>query len=224
MTCCKKCGNTVRDNACFCPKCGTKIQNPASKQDSFPNFVSGGFQTDYNSPIGHKKAGWNVAQKRNLMIAISVLMGVVLLVIGIRVLGNGKDNEKENEKYSLIGTWYSEDTVNLEKGIREVLEDKAGLSNGMIDAVMELSGLDYLGDIAITFTESGGMRFSASKVSFEVGKFSYEDIGNNTMLLKYGLQVPVVGDISIAYEAKYTLKKDSLTLDLFGVETKFRRK
>ena len=42
-------------------------------------------------------------------------------------------------------------------------------------------------------------------------------------MLKYAIDVPVVGEIAVSYQAKYTLDKDRLTLDLFGQKAKFRR-
>lgn len=214
---CKKCGNDIKDGASFCPKCGEKVEvlsgkTPASMQPGMPWAGTGTLPAQ-------KKPGLTGGQKKVTGIAVGAVVVVLLLIFLISRLGRGE----EQVVYSLTGTWYSEDAVNLENAISSLLSEKAGLEGWIVDSVMEMTGLSYLGDITVTFDESGGLWLGGGGLAITIGSFSYQKIDDNTLMLKYAIDVPVVGEIAVSYQAKYTLDKDRLTLDLFGQKAKFRR-
>lgn len=60
-------------------------------------------------------------------------------------------------------------------------------------------------------------------VAVSIGSFSYEKLSDRALMLKYSLSLPIVGEISASYQASYSVSKDRLTLDLFGIRTTFKR-
>lgn len=214
---CKKCGNDIKDGVGFCPKCGEKVEAFSGKAPA--NMQPGMSWAGTGTLPAQKKPGLTGGQKKMIVIAAGVVVVVLLLIFLIPRLGRGE----EQVVYSLTGTWYSEDAVNLENAISGLLSEEAGLEDWIVDSVMEMTGLSYLGDITVTFDESGGLWLGGGGLAITIGSFSYQKMEDNTLMLKYAIDVPVVGEIAVSYQAKYTLDKDSLTLDLFGQKAKFRR-
>lgn len=217
---CKKCGKEVKDGAGFCPKCGEKV-NAVSGQAQAPAAMGAGMAWTGASAVPvqtQKKPGLTDEQKKGIVIAAgAAVVALVLILLVVRLLRGG------NESYSLVGTWNSEDAVNLEKAIANLLSEEAELDDWAIDGIMEMTGLSSLGDVTVTFDEDGSLWIGGEDISFTIGVFSYQKINKNTLMLKLTLDVPVVGELSASYRAKYSLGKDSLTLDLFGAKAEFTR-
>ena len=216
---CKKCGSSIKDGSGFCPKCGEKVSTVSNQA---PGGMGPGMPWAGVQPVqmpAQKKPGLTDGQKKMIPIVAGVIVVLFLLIAVIPKLGRGGGEAS----YSLSGTWSSEDAVNLEKAISGLLSEEAGLDDWVIEGVMEVTGLSYLGDLTVTFDESGGLWIGGTGLSVSVGSFTYQKISDDMLMLKYALNVPIVGEIAVSYRAKYTLGKDRLTLDLFGVKAKFRR-
>lgn len=214
---CKKCGSTVRDGAEFCPKCGERMSRSAGgsmNQSGSPSVLS---KTDQGAS---KQKSMNAGTKKLLLIAGGVVVLLIILFLILRMVsGGGK------ESYSLEGTWTSEDAADIEEAIRSLLINEAGIPDWTVDMIMEATGVEYLGDAYVTFSEDGSLWFGdgGTGMAFSIGSFSYEKTGDGTLMLKYSLSLPFVGDVTASYQANYSVSKDRLTLDLFGIQTRFRR-
>lgn len=207
---CNGCGSNIKDGTVFCPKCGQRLKKLPEESRAFTSAVPNAPQKQLSVLQIHKKA---------VIVVAGIVVILLILILAISKRGSGEDREA----YSLVGIWTSEDAVNLENAVSKLLSEEAGLPDWAIDTVMELTGISYLSDVTVTFDEYGGLRVGGGGIAVTVGTFSYEKINDNTLSLKYALDVPIVGEVSIAYQAKYSLGKDRLTLDLFGVKAKFRR-
>lgn len=213
---CKKCGSTVKDGADFCPKCGERLAPSAgggmNQAGSLPVLTQTG-------PGTLKLQSMNVGANKLLLIAGGAAVLLVVLFLIFRAASGGK------AEYSLEGTWTSEDAADIEEAMRSLLINEAGIPDWTVDIIMETTGAEYLGDAYVTFSEDGSLWFGGggTGLAVSIGSFSYEKISDSKLMLKYSLSLPIVGDISASYQAGYSVSKDRLTLDLFGIKTKFRR-
>ncbi len=211
---CKKCGSTVKDGADFCPKCGERLNHSKGSMS-----LSGSPSVLTQTALGALKLQtMNVKGKKLLITGGIVTLLVVLFLIFQMISGGGKAS------YSLEGTWTSEDAADIENAMRNLMLNEAGIPEWTVDMIMETTGAEYLGDAYVTFSEDGGLWFGGGTgLAVSIGSFSYEKISDSALMLKYSLSLPFVGDISASYQAKYSVSKDKLTLDLFGIRAKFRR-
>ena len=219
---CKKCGSAVRDGAGFCPKCGARINafagggmKSSDSMETSPGGSPGSFSTQ-TGPSTPKAPSVGTGNRKVLLLAGGAIVLVIVLFLLIRGIGGGRE-------YPLEGTWTSEDASKIENARRELLVSEAGLDKRIVDTVMESTGAGYPGDVSLTFSENGMLWFGGGGVAVSIGSFSYEKLSDRALMLKYSLSLPIVGEISASYQASYSVSKDRLTLDLFGIRTTFKR-
>lgn len=208
---CKKCGKSIKDNAVFCPHCGGKIK----KDEEILKFGRGSsgpttsFLTEQEKGRANIKHFAGKLQEKDKKKVIGVICGaVVFAAICIVLLAMKKEPE-----YSVVGEWSSEDLSNL----GSIMEEAVG--GGIVgEAVCYFIG-DALGEATVTFSESGQVYISFYDMSVSIGKLTYDIISSNRMRLAYEIEIPVIGNaVTASYNATFKVKKDTMTLDFFGVE------
>ncbi len=247
---CKKCGSKISDNAKFCPKCGavsgaggantdTGIygrapgsQGAEHTQQMMPGMDIGAWQ--YNRQTRPEKKGMDGKTKKILLISVIAILAAaavagmaVLTVSAVRKSHKSKD---EDEKASIVGEWKSEDAVNGERILYEMLADVLGLPDDIAEGLIEYLGLDdILGSMTVTFTPSGSIYLGID--SFSIGtlfSLEYEEMGDDRVIITvrtdgfslFGTSIP---SLSANYTADYTVTEDTLKIDFFGETIKFER-
>lgn len=234
---CKKCGQEIKAGVKYCQKCGNEVgsvlpqmqggsQASSSYQPMQPVRFdpNGQFQENSQPKLDSNKGNEN--NKRILFLCIGIAVIVLAAVlIALFVRGRDKGPEEEEVEVSLVGEWKSDDLVNLKSYMRSILIEK-GVPGIAADFVIEQMGMDSLGELTLTFTDSGSILVGMDGVSLSVGTFTYEELSEGRLLLNYQLNASILGTsipISIAYAADYTLERDSLGMDFFGCWISFSR-
>lgn len=222
---CKKCGSSMKDDAAFCPKCGEKT-GKMKPQTSSPvltempmSFGQPMVQQTQNVEQKQKKDFKLSEDQKKIALTVGIVIAVIAVIAGIIVLIIGLTSKKN----TIVGEWKSQDMVDLAGAISELLEAQ-GIAEWQAELVAAALGT-AADNITMTFTESGNMRIKIGSVSPSIGKFTYEDLGDE-IIINFECDATVFGfgiPINLSYTAKYSVDGDSMTLDLFGYRTKFSR-
>ena len=209
---CKNCGSPMEDGAAFCPNCGDKV-------------IPDGFQ-----PVGsmnnevYKQQQKGNQRKVFLAVGISAALLVVIAVVAVLAISLWSIGGKHVEQYSVVGEWYSRDAITFGEILQEQLAEQG--NNEIVTAVLSTMLGNLTGKLNLTFTDSGSVYIGIDNVLVSLGEFTYEDLGNNRMLLRWEMDISILGTglpISVAYRADYQVSKDTLQLDLFGHDVVFER-
>lgn len=193
---CVNCGKEIKDQAVFCPFCG---------------------QTTAASHIAVRDSSFGEDKKRKIVFGAAGIFIIIMLVLFIIVLTSG------SHKYSVIGKWKCDELTELDEIAGEILRQ-----NGVDDRVAELvQGLLQAGseNFYVTFTDSREMYFSVYGVSTSsLGSICWEQLSDKEIKLDYTLEIPVYRvPLNLSFTIGYELKKDSLTLSIYGYELHFTR-
>lgn len=220
---CNKCGKEIAGQARFCPICGQECA-PKKEDFVFQSYVD----TANQNP---KKENLKISledRKRLLQIAgiaAAIILVLVLVVVCIHHFVSGKSAEEASENFTIVGEWKSVTLMDMGEIFETALVSEAGLSEGIAETVVELSGIDNMEEIALTFTEGGNIYISSHGVGVGLGSMTYELLGDK-VCLQYSLDASAFGfnmPINISYTGKYKVDKDGMSLELFGYEMKFVR-
>ena len=229
---CKKCGSSIKDDAAFCPKCG---EMTGKMKPQTTSSVLTGMAMGFGQPMVQQTQ--NLEQKKDFKLSVNqkkmvLTVGIIIIVIAViagiiaLIIGLAANNKEEVEaEYSIVGEWKSEDLMDLEEMWIGILEE-GGVSRGVADLALSFTSIGKFAEATFTFTPSGYI-YVGDDVSLNFGSFSYEDMGNGKMLLKFdasdlsiiGISIPV----SVSYTAKYSVDKDSMTIDFFGYDARLIR-
>lgn len=227
---CKSCGAEIQDGAEFCPKCGKRtlgaIASPTGNIPSGSSFSlpSIGSQGQQPKQAASRKAGGNAPSKKVIVLAAAFIVVAAVILAGAMALRRGGSKKD----YSVVGVWQSNDSnlSQLEDCIVGLMVTEGGCPETIAYMIMDELGLGWLDEITLTLTESGRIYIGARDVSVGVGTITYEDMGNGRLLLSFTADVSVFGtgtSVTVSYNAKYSVDKDSMTLDLFGCKLDFDR-
>lgn len=229
---CKKCGSSVSEGASFCPKCGVKIERTAQKNTdvssgiTFTSLEPGtGLNGQYVQQSQDKKSGYKLTkdqQKLFLMIGIGVAVVALIAVIVALFLSRRASGDETVEEYSVVGEWHSRDMIALGEVLQNRLVEQG--DNQVISTIVAAMLGNATGEVNLTFTNSGNVYIGIDNVLVSIGEFTYEDLGNNRMLLQWKADISVLGTgvpIAVAYRANYQVTEDTLELDLFGYDAVF---
>jgi len=208
---CKKCGQEIKEGVKYCPKCGNETESTLSPARAGSQAIQ--FQQSGRSD--QKKNNRKRIVYLCTAVAVIVLAGII---IGLLI------KKKQDEEATIIGEWVSDDLVNLEDAIENILEG-AGVPSLAADLV-KLTSLGRLGELTLTFTNSGEILAGMDGMSLGVGKITYEEISEGRLLLKFELDASILGTsipIEAGYTADYTVSKNSMEIDFFGCEISFTR-
>lgn len=222
---CKKCGSNIKDDAAFCPKCGERTGK--MKPQTAPPVLTG-MPMSFGQPmaqqtqtVGQKpEKRFNLSEsQKKLMMKIGIAVVIVAVIVGIIAMIVNLVSKKN----TIVGEWKSQDLVDLADAFEGLLEAE-GFSGWEAELVVGVLGI-AADEITMTFTESGRVDLKIGGFSVNVGTFTYEDMGDE-VALNYDCDASVFGigiPIHLSYTAKYNVDGDTMTLDLFGYRTKFRR-
>lgn len=222
---CKKCGSSMKDDAAFCPKCGEKT-GKMKPQTSSPALM--GMPMDFGQPMVQQTQNVEQKQKKDfklsksqkkIALTVGIIIAVIAVIAGIVALIIGLISKKN----TIVGEWKSQDIVDLADAFSGLLEEQ-GFSGWEAELISSALGM-AADNITLSFTESGNMRIKIGPVSPSIGKFTYEDLGDK-IVINYECDATVFGigiPINVSYTAKYDVDGDTMTLDLFGYRTKFKR-
>lgn len=234
---CKKCGQEIKVGVKYCPKCGNEvgsglpqIQRGSQAGSSYQPVQSVRFdlngQFQQNSQPKQDSNKGNENNKRILFLCIGITVIVLAAVlIALFVRGRDKEPEEEDVEVSLVGEWKSDDIVNLEAYMRNILIEE-GVPSIAAGYVIELMGMDSWSELTLTFTNSGSILVGMDGVSLSVGTFTYEELSEGRLLLNYQLNASVLGTsipISIVRTGDYTLNGNSLEMEFFDCWISFTR-
>lgn len=251
---CKKCGREIKENVKFCPGCGTAVMPSLAKTSfvgsPFPSSSAGLSPLSPSGPLapgtvpvtgtepslGGSSRSLNIG-KYIIVSAITLVLAAMMAVIVFLVLRLKFGGEAfPEEKYSVIGTWSSDDLGDLGDLMEDILYDNLRESLGSSEARSVSESVnrlldDFSGRLEIVFRDNGALELYVSNVSLEVISLSYEIIDESEM--KLTMSFPTVSiSIStlsmeippISYKAGYDLGEKQMTLDFFGHELEFTRK
>lgn len=222
---CKKCGSNIKDDAAFCPKCGEKTgkmkpQTASPVLTEMPmSFGQPMMQQTQNVEQKQKKDFKLSEDQKKIALTVGIVIAVIAVIAGIIALIIGLTSKKN----TIVGEWKSQDMVDLADAISGLLEAQ-GFSGWEAELVSGALGM-AADKVTLTFTESGNMRIKIGSVSPSIGKFTYEDLGDE-IIINFECDATVFGfgiPINFSYTAKYDVDGDTMTLDLFGYRTKFKR-
>lgn len=234
---CKKCGQELKAGVKYCQKCGNEVgsglpqmqggsQAGSTYQPVQPVRFDLNGQFRRNSQPKQDSNKGNENNKRILFLCVGIAVIVLAVVlIALFVRGRNEETEEEEAEVSLVGEWKSDDIVNLEAYMRDILIEE-GVPSIAVGWVIEQMGMDSLGELTLTLTNSGTILAGMDGVSLSVGTFTYEELSEGRLLLSYQLNASILGTslpISITYTADYTLERDSLEMDFFGCWISFTR-
>lgn len=227
---CKNCGSNIKEGSGFCPKCGSSIGAAVPAGGGMPLQ---GFQMMSERPeekaTSRREMG-NAGKK--IVLILCIVLAAVVVIAGIVALVSHllKAEEPEIEytaeepeiEYTIIGEWVSTEDGSLVNALAALLEEKD--MGNMADSMIEFMGLGGKGNINLCFTENGNMYLGMDNVFPRVGSFTYEDMGGNSVMMNYNLDLSAYGfnvPLSLSYKAKYRVNEDGLTIDLFGEKVDF---
>lgn len=202
---CSNCGSVVEEETVFCPNCGNRIKQPMETQE----------QDNAESALVKRF-------DKSKLLAVGIVLAVVVFTVGLVIgLVLSKKSQKEN---SLVGEWHSQDLIDLGDILEEKLEDQG--INTMIAGALGSMLESMEGKLNLTMTENGNLYIGTGDLLLSIGEFTYENIGDGTILLVWRGDISVLGigtQVAIAYRSEYELDGDILHLDLFGFDATFVR-
>lgn len=230
---CRKCGSSVSEGIAFCPKCGAKVEASAQKSagaasgNPLPTFQPAmGLSGQYTQQSQNMKSeNKSIKDQRKLFLAVGIGVAVVVVIALIAALIMNRRSDAADraaKEYSVVGEWYSRDAIALGEVLQNRLEEQG--NNQAVSVVVATMLGDAAAEINLTFTDSGSVYIGFGNVLLSIGEFTYEDLGNNKMLLQWNADISVLGTglpIAIAYRAEYQVDEDTLRLDLFGYDAVF---
>lgn len=221
---CKKCGREIKDNAAFCPYCGTGVLREKTVKEFYTTSdLTTSFLTGKEQGKAQEKQG-EATGKRNLAIAIGGAAILIFFVVLIVLLSKSpweeygeKDEEaEETEEYSVVGEWTCDDFSEVGTCLTNLVSEKEGyLAGEFVASLWD----DTIEEVTFTVTESGKIAVGAYGVSVVVGDITYEILSSDRLMLAYTVDIPIVGNsITVAYNADYEVTAQEMTLDCFGAE------
>ena len=202
---CSNCGGVVEEETVFCPNCGNRIKQTMETQE----------QDKAESALVKRFV-------KSKLLAVGIVLALVIFTVGLFIgLSLLKKTQKTN---SLVGEWHSQDLIDLGDILEEKLEDQG--INTMIAGALGSMLESMEGKLNLTMTENGNLYMGTGDLLLSIGEFTYEDIGDGTMLLVWRGDISVLGigtQVAIAYRSEYELDGDILHLDLFGFDATFVR-
>lgn len=237
---CKNCGSSIKDGTKFCPKCG-KPAAGAGVQSGTDSGIGGVFGfTKAGNGTGAGGGNFSFANAGNSggMSGISairkeagsrknlwIILAAVAVVAIVAVLAVWRHNS--TRQYSIVGEWESVDLVDMEELIDAAIEAE-NLSGWQANLVRSAFDAWYVAadNLTFVFYERGDFSITLGGVGISLLDTTYEQMPNGKLNLNFGLngilkQLPVN---EISYDAKCSVGKNKMTIELFGIELKFRRK
>ena len=162
------------------------------------------------------------AASRNLWIILAVAAVVVVIVAVLAVR-----HRNSARQYTIVGEWVSTDLVDMGELVDAVIEAE-GFSGWQASLIRTAFSRWYevLDNVTFVFYERGEFGITVGGIGVDVLEMTYEQMPNGKLNLNFGLtgilkQIPIN---RISYNAKCRVQKDKMTLELFGLNLKFRRK
>lgn len=216
---CKKCGKNIKDTTSFCPYCGCQIKkNKESKNiNNETSVLVPSVLTEKEKEKIQKR--WLIKNPmeengRGWLWVIGVFI-ILILATSLTFIFVRKQKQTDDiETYSIIGEWSSEDLSDL----GSIMSKAAGDNGWIIDGIIG----DALGEVTVTFLESGSIILSCYDLSMSIGTFTYEIIGDNKMMLIYEVTA-WNNPVRISYSTNYKVSEHRMTLDFFGEKITLNR-
>lgn len=235
---CKNCGSTVQDGIRFCPKCGKATAGRARRNGAASGAgrefgyagVGSGMEnfgyTGTGNAAGMSGAGGARAKAADANKLFMIVAAVAVVVVAMTVFFAVRRNNADKNA-SIVGEWVSTSTVDM---------------GGLLDAVLEANGISGMGaqmirsaldawynindNLALVFYERGDFGITFGGAGVTVLDMTYEQMPNGKLNMNIGFngilkQIPIKG---LSFNVKCKVKKDTMTMEVFGSELQFQRR
>lgn len=218
---CKKCGNSINDNAEFCPECGIRIEqvkNAQMESRGFEETVDVKQEWNIASTNGLDKTSHTTLRRKKLPWVIPlviVAIGIVTLTIVLV--------QRLSESRTIVGKWKSQDAVEVADVLSGILQEQ-NIDNEIMDDIMSGSEDKTAERIVILFTKEGKLRIGTEdNAGVWINLGFYYDMGDELHIeweYKYPfIDLPMCIDLNLPC----SVKGDILILGFPDDEIKFER-
>lgn len=169
---CSNCGGVVEEETVFCPNCGNRIKQTMETQEQ-------------------DKAESAVVKRfdKSKLLAVGIVLALVIFTVGLFISLSLLN--KTQKTSSLVGEWHSQDLIDLGDILEEKLKDQG--INTMIAGALGSMLESMEGKLNLTMTENGNLYIGTGDLLLSIGEFTYEDIGDGTILLVWRGNISVLG-------------------------------